>query len=444
LKNDLLRKARLDHGWTQERLAEELNVGVETIRSWENGRRSPGIVMRNRLCEIFGMTAAQLGLVSEESGMPTVPLNDLLDASEQDAPQPINDLLDVSEQDAPQPINDLLDVSEQDAPQPINDLLDASEQDAPQPINGLLDVSEQDAPQPINDLLDASEQDAPQGHGNVSLHQGEKKPIFKKKKTIGEITRMLAVFASILSFLILIINFIVPKPYLAATGNTSLSSPTPTSGKGSTPSPTSTSSPTPTSGKESTSSPTPTLENEASPSPTSSSRLPITPTRPPSSPIPTAVTAMTDLGPLDIQDYCHSIGESGAILDQNNAYGWRCIEPSGNHVLVNTDQVCQWQYTQPNILSRLVNYSNPNDWHCYSHVRRLGGVNFAGYCQFLGLKASLYGKTAYDWRCIVSSTDNWVLIDVDAACRWQYSESDALSSVANYFDPNGWICLGKA
>jgi transcriptional regulator with XRE-family HTH domain len=73
LKNDLLRKARLDHGWTQRRLAEELNVGEETVRAWENGRRSPGMTVRNRLCEIFGRTAVELGLVSEESGMPTVP-----------------------------------------------------------------------------------------------------------------------------------------------------------------------------------------------------------------------------------------------------------------------------------------------------------------------------------------------------------------------------------
>jgi transcriptional regulator with XRE-family HTH domain len=73
LKNDLLRKARETHGWTQRRLAEELNIGENTVRAWENGLRSPGIAMRNRLCEVFGRTAAQLGLVSEEPGMPTVP-----------------------------------------------------------------------------------------------------------------------------------------------------------------------------------------------------------------------------------------------------------------------------------------------------------------------------------------------------------------------------------
>ena len=62
LRNDLLRNAREERGWTQQQLADEMKVGVTTVRSWERGV-SPHLPVRSRLCEIFGMTAEQLGLV---------------------------------------------------------------------------------------------------------------------------------------------------------------------------------------------------------------------------------------------------------------------------------------------------------------------------------------------------------------------------------------------
>ena len=189
---------------------------------------------------------------------------------------------------------------------------------------------------------------------------------------------------------------------------------------------------------------TPTITPTLTPIPTPTQPAPI-PTNPPQTNNPpiSITSTITNLGGLDFQAYCLSIGDTSASLDQNNAYGWTCVTPAGNHTLVDTDAVCQWQYSnEPNVLARMVNYSDSNNWRCYSHVTNLGSINFTQYCQSLGEEASLNGSTVYNWYCLVSGHP--VIIDTNAACEWQYNESDAIASVGNYFDPNGWVCYGKA
>ena len=66
-RNILLKQAREEKGWTQHRLADELGVEEQTIRSWEHGRRKPLREYRIRLSEIFGKTPEQLGFPSTES-----------------------------------------------------------------------------------------------------------------------------------------------------------------------------------------------------------------------------------------------------------------------------------------------------------------------------------------------------------------------------------------
>jgi transcriptional regulator with XRE-family HTH domain len=66
MKNDFLCKARQTRGWTQLDVAEKLDVGVRTVRSWERGDRTPSLQQQLRLCDLFGMTATQLGL--EQNG----------------------------------------------------------------------------------------------------------------------------------------------------------------------------------------------------------------------------------------------------------------------------------------------------------------------------------------------------------------------------------------
>jgi transcriptional regulator with XRE-family HTH domain/DNA polymerase III delta prime subunit len=71
MRNNLLCKAREDRGWTQEELAERMRVSKATIKSWESGRRFPSLALRARLCEVFEMTAAQLGLEQNSTQQPS-------------------------------------------------------------------------------------------------------------------------------------------------------------------------------------------------------------------------------------------------------------------------------------------------------------------------------------------------------------------------------------
>ena len=62
--NELLRRARLLRGWSQQRVADHINApNRQVVYRWETGRRSPGPFYRERLCQEFKMTAEELGLV---------------------------------------------------------------------------------------------------------------------------------------------------------------------------------------------------------------------------------------------------------------------------------------------------------------------------------------------------------------------------------------------
>jgi transcriptional regulator with XRE-family HTH domain len=60
--NDLLRNARVQRHWTQSTLAAQLNTTRVTIVHWEQGKTSPGLYFRERLCDLFGLTEQALGL----------------------------------------------------------------------------------------------------------------------------------------------------------------------------------------------------------------------------------------------------------------------------------------------------------------------------------------------------------------------------------------------
>ena len=60
--NEKLIRARLEKGWTQARLAEEVGTTFETVSRWERGVVIPGLFYREKLFSIFGKTAAELGL----------------------------------------------------------------------------------------------------------------------------------------------------------------------------------------------------------------------------------------------------------------------------------------------------------------------------------------------------------------------------------------------
>src|SRR5215472_10073820 len=64
-RNVLLSQARQQHGWSQAEVARRLDVDPAYVRRWEGGLVRPSPVYRQRLCELFSMTADQLGLLME-------------------------------------------------------------------------------------------------------------------------------------------------------------------------------------------------------------------------------------------------------------------------------------------------------------------------------------------------------------------------------------------
>ncbi len=73
--NELLVRARLEKGWTQAHLAEEVGTTFETVSRWERGVVIPGLFYRERLCGVFGKTARELGL--DETGAASLTGTDL-------------------------------------------------------------------------------------------------------------------------------------------------------------------------------------------------------------------------------------------------------------------------------------------------------------------------------------------------------------------------------
>lgn len=52
---DELKKLRLQRGWTQEKLAEIMNVGKSTISMYENGNRTPDFETLEEIADIFNV-----------------------------------------------------------------------------------------------------------------------------------------------------------------------------------------------------------------------------------------------------------------------------------------------------------------------------------------------------------------------------------------------------
>ena len=72
--NERLKRARHEKGWTQAELAEKVDTTFETVSRWERGIKTPSAYYRKRLCEVFGKTAEELGLVADPN--PSFPASD--------------------------------------------------------------------------------------------------------------------------------------------------------------------------------------------------------------------------------------------------------------------------------------------------------------------------------------------------------------------------------
>ncbi|HEU5440352.1 MAG TPA: tetratricopeptide repeat protein [Ktedonobacterales bacterium] len=61
-----LRQERVLRCWSQETVAEKIGTTALNVSRWERGITSPGMYFRQRLCELFEKSAAELGLVAGE------------------------------------------------------------------------------------------------------------------------------------------------------------------------------------------------------------------------------------------------------------------------------------------------------------------------------------------------------------------------------------------
>jgi transcriptional regulator with XRE-family HTH domain len=63
--NHLLRKARQDRGWSQQKVAELIEAPQSFLVSrWEGGRAIPSPIYREKLCLLFGKSSQELGLLT--------------------------------------------------------------------------------------------------------------------------------------------------------------------------------------------------------------------------------------------------------------------------------------------------------------------------------------------------------------------------------------------
>ena len=55
-----IRELRIERGWTQGHLAQQLNTKQQSVARYEAGERGLDVEMIGKLCEIFGVTADYL------------------------------------------------------------------------------------------------------------------------------------------------------------------------------------------------------------------------------------------------------------------------------------------------------------------------------------------------------------------------------------------------
>ncbi len=65
--NNRLKREREQRGWSQSKLAELVDTNPATVGRWERGVSLPYPIHREKLCELFGKNARELGLIEEDT-----------------------------------------------------------------------------------------------------------------------------------------------------------------------------------------------------------------------------------------------------------------------------------------------------------------------------------------------------------------------------------------
>jgi transcriptional regulator with XRE-family HTH domain len=64
-RNELLRQHRIRRNWRQSDIAEQLDIPLSTVQRWERGIHHPSAYYRVKLCDLFGLSSQELGLIEE-------------------------------------------------------------------------------------------------------------------------------------------------------------------------------------------------------------------------------------------------------------------------------------------------------------------------------------------------------------------------------------------
>ncbi len=64
-----LRSERIRRGWSQDDVSEKIGSDSKTVGRWERGERFPSIYHRQKLVDLYGKSAEELGLIKEDANM---------------------------------------------------------------------------------------------------------------------------------------------------------------------------------------------------------------------------------------------------------------------------------------------------------------------------------------------------------------------------------------
>ncbi|MDQ2904419.1 MAG: NACHT domain-containing protein [Chloroflexota bacterium] len=68
--NHRLRFHREKWGWSQRKVAEQLDITEDKVSRWERGERTPSPYYREKLCTLFELNAIELGFIEEQNNNP--------------------------------------------------------------------------------------------------------------------------------------------------------------------------------------------------------------------------------------------------------------------------------------------------------------------------------------------------------------------------------------
>ena len=147
----------------------------------------------------------------------------------------------------------------------------------------------------------------------------------------------------------------------------------------------------------------------------------------------------SNLGGLDLNSYCQSLGYSQVTTVGTTVYDWRCVNAGGGQANIDMTNACRWQYG-PGAIDYSNNFYVATSVSCANAPTLLGGINLKWYCQLIGnTDVTTVGTTAYDWRC-VKADGTLVPVSMAWACVYQYGTAITMSRFANFYSMTSWQC----